>query len=536
VISATATTHDPDGAKSKLALAQAVAALRAGNAAGAEQTLRLRLFEQPDDLDAHCKLAEILAGQGRHDEAIAVYTTVLSRAPGADRVRFALAVLLGRQHQPHAALAEIERLQISSRSTFDALSLEAALLGQIGRHEHELATYEKLLAAHPRSEVSWLNYGNALKTAGRTAEAIRAIRRALKLRPGFGAAYWSLANLKTFRFGGREIASMRKALQDNPDESDALHLHFALAKALEDRGEVQESFKHYAAGNRIQASRLAPAQLDVTPHVDSAIRTFTKELFEGRSNGCGDPGPIFVLGLQRSGSTLIEQILASHPMVEGVAELLVVDQLWLRLAQSAADPFSAVRQLSADARRELGADYFGRTRPFRLTDKPLFVDKQAGNWVNVGFIKLILPNAKIIDTRRHPMACGLSNFKQLYDAGVFFSYSLESIGRCYSNYLRLMNHFDEVLPGSVHHVLNERLIDDPEGEIRRLLDYVGVPFDPACLEFHKTKRAVHSASSEQVRRPINREGVDYWRRFEPWLGPLKETLGEALEDWDKVPA
>jgi tetratricopeptide (TPR) repeat protein len=460
----------------------------------------------------------------------------VGNAPGADAVRFALAVLLGRQHQAHAALDEIERLDASSRSTYDSRALEAALLGHIGEHGLELAVYEKLLAAHPRSEISWLNYGNALKTVGRTNQAVRAMRRALRLRPSFGAAYWSLANLKTFRFGDREIGSMRRALQGELREGDALQLHFALAKALEDRGEIEESFKHYAAGNRIQKARLAPSQLDVTPQVDSAIRTFTKELFKERPDGCGDTDPIFVLGLQRSGSTLVEQILASHPMIESVPELLVVDQLWLRLAQAAADPFSAVRALSADALRELGAEYLDRTRAFRRTNRPYFVDKQAGNWVNVGFIKLILPNARIIDTRRHPMACGFSNFKQLYDAGVFFSYSLESIGRCYSNYLRLMDHFDEVLPGSVHHVLNERLIDDPEGEIRRLLDYVGVPFDPACLEFHKSERAVHSASSEQVRRPLNRDGVDYWRRYEPWLGPLKEALGNALDDWGKVPA
>jgi len=534
VISAT-TSREPDDAKSKLAHAQAVNALRTGQAEDAERILRLRLLERPDDIGALAKLGEILVEQFRNAEAIVVYRRALALAPDADQIRFALVQVLGREFRPNEALREIEALGTQSRSSFTASALEAAFLGQIGDHERELTIYKRLVAAFPRNENSWVNYGNALKTVGRTAEAIRALRRALKARPGFGLPYWSLANLKTFRFDNRDISAMRRALKANPAEADAVHLHFALGKALEDRGQTEESFRHYAAGNQIRASRLAPAQSDVTSHVDAAIRMFTKGFFAARKGtGCSEPGPIFVLGLQRSGSTLIEQILASHPMIEGVAELQVLDQLWFGLGRAGADPFAAVEKLSAAALRDLGAEYLDRTRAFRLTDRPFFVDKQAGNWLNIGFIKLILPNARIIDTRRHPMACGFSNFRQYYDSGVFFSYSLESIGRCYANYLRLMNHFDDVLPGTVRHVLNERLIDDPCGEIRRLLDHVGVPFDAACLEFHKTRRAVHSASSEQVRRPINRDGVDYWRNYEQWLGPLESALGDALHNWDKL--
>lgn len=528
-------SRERDGDKSKLAVAQAVAALRAGQPEDAERILRFRLLERPDDIGALSKLGDILVEQFRNAEAILAYRRALALAPDADQIRFALAQVLGREFRPNEALREIEALGTQSRSGFNTSALEAALLGQIGEHERELAVYKRLVATFPRNEIALVNYGNALKTVGRTAEAIRTLRRAIKVRPAFGLPYWSLANLKTFRFDNRDISAMRRALEANPAEADAVHLHFALGKALEDRGQSEELFRHYAAGNQIRASRLAPAQLDVTPQVDAAIRTFTKGFFAAhKGTGCSKPDPIFVVGLQRSGSTLIEQILASHPLIEGVAELQVLDQLWFGLGRAGADPFAAVAKLSPAALRDLGAEYLDRTRAFRLTDRPFFVDKQAGNWLNIGFIKLILPNARIIDTRRHPLACGFSNFRQYYDSGVFFSYSLETIGRCYANYLRLMNHFDDVLPGTVRHVLNERLIDDPSGEIRGLLEHVGVPFDEACLEFHKTKRAVHSASSEQVRRPINRDGVDYWRRYDPFLGPLKDALGDASEHWDRL--
>ncbi len=331
---------------------------------------------------------------------------------------------------------------------------------------------------------------------------------------------------------------MRKALKGKLEAEDALHFHFALGKALEDRNDAEGSFRHYADGNRIRASQLTPGQMMVTPRVDTAIATFNRPLFD-RYDGAGDQSrdPIFVVGLQRSGSTLIEHILASHPMIEGTSELLIMEQLWSRLGKApgaSGNSFAELARLDPQAVKALGAEYLERSRPFRLTDRPMFVDKLPPNWLNVGFIKLILPNATIIDARRHPLACGFSNFKQNYAFGVTFSYSLEAIGRFYSDYLRLMNHIDEVLPGAVHHVINERLIDDPEGTTRALLEYVGVPFDRACLDFHKTRRAIHTPSAEQVRKGISREGMDQWRPYEPWLGPLKGALGEALDNWDKM--
>lgn len=524
-----------DEVNTKRTLARANEALRAGDRSGAEQALRARLCQCPNDVHVLAKLGSVLAEQGQPAEAIPVYRRALAVAPNADPIRIALAQALRCNLQLGAALDEIERLDAPSSSSFVACTLEAALLGEIGLHERELEAYARLLAAHPRDAILWVNYGNALKTCGRTGEAIRALRRAISSRPSFGAAYWSLANLKTFRFDDRDIAAMRRALRRNLTEADVMHLHFALGKALEDRGEIERSFQHYVLGNQIRAAKLNPEQMDVTARVTAAIRTFTPEFFEDRGGtGCTAPDPIFIVGLHRSGSTLVEQILASHPLIEGVAELQVLDQLWFGLGRSAGcDPFDALKTLSRKALDDLGAEYIERTRAFRHTDRPFFIDKQAANVLNVGLIRLILPNAKIIDTRRHPMAWGFSNFRQYYDTGVLFAYNLESIGRCYANYLRLMIHFDEVLPGAVHRVLNEQLIDDQQKEIRRLLQYVGVPFDNACLESHKTERPVHSASSEQVRRPINRDGVASWRRFEPWLSPLKDALGDSLENWDR---
>jgi hypothetical protein len=277
----------------------------------------------------------------------------------------------------------------------------------------------------------------------------------------------------------------------------------------------------------------------VSPYVDAAIVTFDQALLD-RSAGFGDKAsdPIFVVGLQRSGSTLVEQILASHPQIEGTAELLAIPQLWDALGQSqgaAGDSFAAIAKLDPVELEALGAQYLERTQPYRTSDRPMFVDKLPANWMYTGFIRLILPNARIIDARRHPMACGFSNFKQHYATGVAFAYSLDSIGRFYADYVRLMDHFDRLRPGRVHRLVNERLIEDPEREVRRLLDFVGVPLDPACLAFHSNKRAVHTPSSEQVRRPINRDGVDSWRRYEPWLGPLTAALGDVLERWDRDP-
>jgi len=521
-----------------LAIEQAVAALRSGEPAEAERTLRAYLLGCPNDALAVAKLAELVRDRGKPREAILLFRRALQADPGMSAVRIALARLLHGQGEPQLALDQVEQLPEQVRASFDMQAFEAALLGQLGRHDPEIAIYEKLVALRPDAPSLWNSLGNALKYAGRAEDSVRALRRAVTVRSSYGEGWWSLANVKTARFDGRDLSAMRKALAGKPEPEDALHLHFALGKALEDRSDYERSFRHYAEGNRIRSASFHPDQMRATAFVDRAVASLDAPLFD-RLGGSGDPSsdPIFIVGLQRSGSTLIEQILASHPQIEGTSELLVMQQLWAELAremESAGRPiWRGLAELAPDRLRQLGSEYIERTRQFRRTDRPFFIDKLPANWMNVGLIRLALPNARIIDARRHPMACGFSNFKQHYATGVAFAYSQESIGAFYADYLRLMRHFDQVQPGAVHHLLNERLIDDPEREVRRLLDYVGVPFASACLEFHRNSRAVATPSAEQVRRPINRDGVDYWRHYEPWLDPLKQALGPALEEWDK---
>ena len=526
-----------DAAKSKLVLEQAILALQAGDRGDAERLLRKHLLDQPQDAAALTKLAELAIDQRHIEEA----TALLRRASGADPT-FAQRLALIRHLQQfvgaEAVIREIEGLPSAMRGSFDILAIEAAMRGIVGEHERQIAIYQELARLNPGNAALWKTLGDALKTVGRTDDAIAAMRKAIEASPTFGEAWWTLCNFKSYRFSDRDISTMKKALRGKLNDEDELHFHFALGEAFEQRGDYAKSFKHYDAGNVIRRKGLAPAAMEVTGYVDAAIATYTPELFE-RLQGAGAEArdPIFVLGLHRSGSTLVEQILASHPLIEGTIELTIMQRIWDRLGRIAAlsgqGPFEKVLGLHADAIRRIGEEYLERARAFRTSGRPYFVDKLPANWMNLGLIRLALPNARIIDARRHPMACGFSNFKQNYASGINFSYSQESIGRFYRNYLRFMDHVDLVQPGSVHRLLNERLIDDPEGETRRLLDFVGVPFDASCLEFHKTRRAIQTPSAEQVRRPINRDGVDYWRHFERWLGPMKEALGPALDNWDR---
>jgi tetratricopeptide (TPR) repeat protein len=514
------------------------AALRAGDTGEAERLLRMRLTQAPNDVDALAALADLLARNGLLGEAAALLHRALALAPDAHRIRLNLSELHQRQSHFPIALSLMHEVPLQLRSSFDLQAREAALLGQLGRRDEEIAIYRNLVREQPRNASLWMTLGNALNYAGKRDEAVAALRKAIRLQPTFGEPWWSLANLKQFRFEERDVAAMKRSLGEKLRPGDALHFHFALGRAFEQRGDYRQSFEHYAEGNRLRAAALKGDQRRITAFVDAAIATFTPELFDHyKGAGCQDEGPIFVVGLQRSGSTLVEQILASHPEIEGTAELMTMQHLWEELAtlgyRNGRNVFEQVVHSERAVFRQIGEQYLARTRAYRLEGKRYFVDKLPANWMNLGLIRLALPNARIIDARRHPMACGFSNFKQHYATGVTFAYSLESIGHFYRDYLRLMRHFDAVQPGSIHHVLNERLIDDPEGEVRRMLDLVGLPFDPSCLDFHSNRRAVHTPSAEQVRRPINREGIDAWRNYQPWLGPLEQALGTAVEDWER---
>ena len=512
--------------------------------AGAEQALRERLRQSPDDVDACVALAELAVGKGAIGQATALVRRALDLAPDSHHLRVHLAALHQQQAHYPAALALIEQLPPPIRSSFAVAAIEGALLGQLGQRDHEIAIYQRLLAERPDEPILWRSLGSALHFAGRSDESIDALRRAIALRPSFGQAYWELANQKSFRFSDHDLAAMERALGDGLEEAldeapsvdDRIHLSFALGRAFESRKDYRRSFDHYAAGNRLRLAGSETQGGEIAAQVDRSVATFTAELF-ARNQASGDPSdaPIFVIGLQRSGSTLIEQILASHPEIEGTAELPTMQQLWdetiRRARREGRDPFDHVASLEPAELRRMGEAYLARTRPFRQLGKPRFVDKLPGNWLNLGLIRLVLPNARIIDARRHPMACGLSNFKQHYAAGVEFSYSLDRIGRTYRDYLRQMRHFRSVQPGAILTLTNEALIDDPEGEVRAMLEFVGVGYDPACLAFHENARAVQTPSASQVRRPINRDGVEHWRHFKPWLGPLEQALGEALGDW-----
>ncbi len=522
-------------------LVKAASALVEGRLAEAEHALRARLGARPTDVAAMRMLAEVGARLGRYDDAEALLARCLELAPSFEPARHNYATALYRQNKPGEALAQAEILLAAQPRNPSYRSLRAAALGQQGEYGLALADYQALLADHPHQPKAWMSYGHVLKTVGRQADSIAAYRKSLELQPGLGEAWWSLANLKTVALSGADVAAMQAEL-DRPGigEDDRLHLHFALGKALEDTERYEASFGHYAAGAALRRKRLGYDPADTADQVARAKALFTPAFFAARADaGAQAPDPIFVVGLPRSGSTLVEQILSSHSEIEGTMELPDLIALARRLGgrRRRDEPAAYPEVLAALAPAELtalGQEYLERTRIHRKSGRPFFVDKMPNNFLHLGLIQLILPHARIIDARRPPMACCFSAFKQHFARGQPFSYDLGHLGRYYAGYVELMAHFGEALPGRVHRVHYERMVTDPEREVRRLLAYCGLPFEEACLRFHETERAVRTASSEQVRRPISTEGLDQWRHFEPWLGPLKAALG-PLADPETAP-
>jgi tetratricopeptide (TPR) repeat protein len=516
-------------------LLAAGSAMLANDIPRAETLLRARLQQAPTDVAAIRMLAEVAARLERNEDALHLLERCLELAPGFIEARWNYALILHRGNRPAAALAEIERVLAAEPAHAGCLNLKAAVLCRIGDYGDALRLYRGLVQAHPDTVKLWLSYGHALKTAGEVAEAVAAYRRCVELQASFGEAWWSLANLKTFRFEVADVAAMRGELARNDlNEEDRLHLEFALGKALEDAGEYAESFDHYARGNAIRRAELHYAAAETSERVRYSRQHYTREFFAARAgSGCVTPDPIFVVGLPRAGSTLVEQILASHSQVEGTMELPEITSLtgWLRreAEPGAAMPYHrALAALDAGGLRALGERYLADTRIQRKTPAPFFIDKMPNNFMHVGLIHLILPHAKIIDVRRDPMACGFSVFKQHFARGQAFSYSLADIGHYYRDYVSLMEHFDAVLPGRICHVFYERLITDTEAEVRRVLAYCGLPFEDGCLRFFENSRPVRTASSEQVRQPIYRGAIDHWEHYAPWLGELEAALGPVL--------
>lgn len=507
-----------------------------GEARAAERLVRDFLLRNGDEIEAMRLLARI----GMHfdvlDDAELLLKAVLDRAPDYRAARYDYALVLLRRHSHRAAESEIRALLAEDPDNRLYRATQAGISLGLGRYEEAYQRYEALSQEAPNDPELRLFAAHALKTLGRTAEAIEAYHAAIVARPDYGEAYWSLANLKTYSFTDSEIEGMIRMERSSSIASvDRCHVAFALGKAFEDRGDFQRSFACYQRGNELKRSEQPYDPQIMEDMVSRQREVCTRELFERRlGTGCASPAPIFVVGLPRSGSTLLEQILASHPQVEGTTELSEIPRLVQRLqgSGSSADGCrypAILRDLRPDELRELGEQYLDAACAYRTTIRPFFVDKNPNNFRHLGLIRLMLPNARIIDARRGAMACCFSNYKQLFATGQRFTYSLEDIARYYRCYVNLMDHWDSVLPGWVLRVQHEDIVSDLEGNVRRLLAFCGLDFDPACLEFHRTTRGVNTPSAEQVRRPIYGEGVDHWRHYSNWLGPLGDALGFLAE-------
>ena len=498
----------------------------------AEGICRDYLQRHPDDVTVIRLLAEIGIRLGVREDPEILLEDCLKLAPDFHLARNTYANALSQAQKYEQALAEVAYLEKVEPQNVSHSVLAASIEVMVGNYEAAVERYQQLTERYPRHAQLQNSLGHALKTVGRQQEAIAAYRRAIAIKENMGDAYWNLANLKIFEFEPEEVSRMRSLIESGKQEgSDYYHLCFALGKALEDLCEYDEAFRYYSLGNERKREQEGYRADETTAETEALIERCTPQLFEGRESwGCTDPDPIFIVGLPRSGSTLLEQILASHSMVDGTSELREMISIARRLGgkrnRDDESKYPAILfDLSAEQCRELGQEYIERTR-IQRGDAPFFIDKMPNNFQHVALIRLILPNAKIIDARRHPMATCFSGFKQLFAAGQTFTYGQTDIARYFSDYARLMDRWDQVLPGKVLRVNYENVIDDVDTEVRRILDYCGLPFEEACLSFYETRRAIRTASSEQVRQPIYPGAVDQWQHYEKHLTPMRDELGD----------
>ena len=525
-----ASTRDPEHR-------EAARAIAAGDKDKAARILEGLIARDGTDVVALVMLGRQLSASRQYRDAEDLLVRATEAAPADVPARLALAEHLHRAKRPTEALEQLDRLGPAADNT-KALSLRAHVLRDLGRQVEEVAVLERLAVIDAHPENHHLRMGHALRTLGRTDDAIAAYRAVLATSPHEGAAWWSLANLKTVTFSDRDVSLMEQgAARSDTPPANRHQLHFALGKAFEDRADSERAFRHYDEGNRLRLRTASYRPEVLSTWVDGTIELLTSQFYAARAGAGGDSSaPIFIVGMQRSGSTLVEQILDSHPAIEGTAELAefpaIVRELGEVASRRGISLGAHLSAMGADELRAVGEDYLARTRAYRKTDKPFFVDKMPTNWMYAGLIRLVLPKAKIVDVRRHPLACCFSNWKQLYGKGLEHSYSMEHMGRYYADYARLMRHLDDTQPGSIHRLVYDRLVEDFEVEVRRLLDYLELPFDQGCLDFHANERSVRTISAGQVRQPINRRGLDQWKPYEQWLGPLKRALGPVMEDWD----
>jgi tetratricopeptide (TPR) repeat protein len=512
-------------------LIQAGIALVRNEVSAAERLLKPFLQRTPTDVAAMRMLAEVAGRIGRYEDAENLLKRALQLCPSFAAARFNLAIVLHRQHRSAEAAAEIEILLESEPDSPAYRNLHGAVYSRLGNYEDAAGEFERVLKVRPGDPHLWMNYGHSLKTIGRREESIDAYRQSIRLRRTLGEAWWSLANLKSRVLTDADIDTMNQILAGNGlSDADRLHLHFALGAAHEDREAWAASFDHYSKGNAVRRSQIKYDSAETWGIASRTTAFLSSEVFHDRHDaGCNSTAPIFIVGMPRSGSTLVEQILASHSLIEGTKELAEISLLSGVIANKTNSrgkglyPGSVGLLDHADI-KALGESYLRSSLTYRKTEKPLFIDKMPNNWLHVALISLILPNAKIIDVRRDPMDCCLSNFKQHFARGQHFSYSLSEVGEFYCAYMHAMDNAQIARPGAIYRVDYERLVDDVESESRALLEFLGMPFEPSCTRFWENPRAVQTASSEQVRKRIYRSGLGHWRHFAPWLEPLGDTL------------
>jgi Flp pilus assembly protein TadD len=513
--------------------------IRAGNAlvrndlAVAERLLKPFLQQYPTDVAAIRMLAEVAGRIGRYEDAEALLRRALELCPSFAAARFNLAIVLHRQHRSTEAVAEVEALLDDDPDSPAYRNLHGAVHSRLGNYDDAAGQFERVIENRPRDPHLWMNYGHALKTLGRRDESIAAYRQSIELRRSLGEAWWSLANLKSRVFTDADIDAMDEILADsNLSAVDRLHLHFALGAAREDREQWASSFDHYSKANAVRRSQIRYDAAETWGIANRTSAYMASQSFRDRLGaGCDSRAPLFIVGMPRSGSTLVEQILASHSLIEGTKELAEISLLAGGIAKKAKSNGEGLYPGSLDLLecselKELGESYIRSSLMYRKTDKPFFIDKMPNNWLHVALISLILPNAKIIDVRRDPMDCCLSNFKQHFARGQHFSYSLTEVAEFYCAYVQVMNDAQIARPGAIYRLQYENLVDDLETEARALLDFIGVPFESRCITFWENSRAVQTASSEQVRRRIYRSSLGHWRHFAPWLGSLSDTLAK----------
>jgi tetratricopeptide (TPR) repeat protein len=512
-------------------LQQLVQLVAAGRQALAERKLQARLLRAPLDVAAMRVLAQALRGQDRQHEADAQLERALALAPGFSQARNDLANAFTQRNMAVQAMPHVKLLLAQAPDDHGRRGQLAWCLSMIGAFDAALLEYETVLQAAPRAERIWMHYGNTLKNVGRRAEGEQAYRKSLAMAPGLGNAWHGLAHVNAAGLTAADVAAMRAELaRPGTAMQDRVYLNFALGRALEHAGDYAASFTHYASGAATWRAAFRYDANETSARIAAAEALYTPSFFAARAGvGYDAVAPIFILGLPRSGSTLIEQILASHGSVEATSELPLIIRLAHELGGIARPADRAayldhVAALEPASFAEIGRQYVERTGAYRNTERPVFTDKMPANWEYVGFIKLILPRAKIIDARRHPMASCFSAYKHYFPYGMFYTYDQRELGRYYRDYLDLMGHFDTVLPGQVHRVMYEDVVADTEGQTRQLLDFCELPFEAGCLRFWETRRAVNTASAQQVRQPIYTEGLELWRRYEPWLGELQAAL------------